>query len=346
MTALTLHLRFPIVSIQLLTLVAVAAWCGSSPVLAQDGTKGTDAAGAYDVKAAAVIAARPGENAKPQPASSAPTAGAKPKSKGGKNQRTLRKGPSASQSSSSEFAYSVDRNFPQGSPPRGQEYVRIGVTIWRLSPGECPIQDCPVPTGNKSLVDTATRIEDDSPLSTGERVRLGLESLSHSAYVYIIDREQFADGTLGDAYLIFPTRNINGGNNWAQPGLHIQLPRADGCFCVKSRNPQKVLVADNLIVIVSPSPLLALNELGEKEIRLPSKLAGYLRQSEQATTYRGSLKGGGGLMQTPQEARVGTKGLFDTAPVLTRSDLPPQNFYQGTIAAGSAAVFKLSLRYQ
>lgn len=248
--------------------------------------------------------------------------------------------------SSHQYVYIVDKSFPEGPPPSGREYVRIGVTIWRLSPGQCPIQNCPLPAGNgKGLVDTATRIEDNSPLSTGERVRLGLESLSHGGFVYIIDREQFADGTLGDAYLLFPTRNINDGKHWAQPGLQIQLPRADGCFCVKSRNPQKLLVADNLIVIVSPTQLLGLSETGEKEIPVPAKLASYVRLAEQARTYRGSLQGGGGLAQTPQEVRAGAKGLFDTQPVLTQSDLPPQNFYQSVIPLGASAVFTFSLRY-
>jgi hypothetical protein len=342
------HVRPPLRFVRLLMLVAFAAWCGQSNLLAQDGTKGTDPSGAYNVNAAGVIAGRPGEKANPEPASSSSSSGATPKSKSGKKPR---KGPPnnatpASQLTSSGFAYSVDKTFPQGAPPRGHEYVRIGVTIWRLSPTECPIADCPLPTGSsKSLVDTATRIEDNSPLSTGERVRLALESLSHSAFIYIVDREQFADGTLGNAYLIFPTRNINGGKNWAQPGLQIQLPRADGCFCVKSRNPQKDLVADRLIVIVSPTQLLGSDEIGEREILMPTKLAGLVKLAEQARTYRGSLQGGGGLTQTPQEVRAGSKGLFDTAPVLTRSDLPPQNFYQSSTPKGSSAVFSFSLRY-
>ena len=332
-----LHPQLPVI-LGLLAIAAIAAWSVDEPgALAQQGSKGTDAAGAYDLKASAVIAGRPDV----EPASAAPSAGTKQKLKGGGTQRAKsrkgRPGPNmrANELGSSDFAYSVDKNFPQGPPPPGQEYVRIGVTIWRFSPSQCPLEDCPTPTANsKSLVDTATRIEDNLPLSTGERVRLGIESLSRSAFIYVIDREQFADGTLGDAYLIFPTRNINGGKNVAQPGLQVQLPRADGCFCVKSRNPQKPLVADQLVVVVSPLSLL------------PPKLAGYVRRAEQTITYRGSLQGGRALKQTPQEAQAGTKGLFDTASVLTRNDLPPQNFYQSTVSVGEAAVFRLSLRYK
>jgi hypothetical protein len=197
------------------------------------------------------------------------------------------------------------------------------------------------------LIDTAggTRVDDNAMLSTGERVRLGLESLSRDGFVYVIDREQFADGTFGDPYLIFPTRSIHNGSNYARPGLQIQLPRAEGCFCVKSRNAQKVLVADNLIVIVASQPLLSAEEIGVREIALPAKLISHVSRADKERAYRGALKDGVGLAQTPAELSAGTKGLFDTEPALTQNDLPPQNFYQSLVARGSAAVFSLYLRY-
>jgi hypothetical protein len=243
--------------------------------------------------------------------------------------------------------YTVDKNFPVGPPPRDQEYVRIGVTIWRFSPTQCAIPNCPLPAGDKGLVDTAAegRVDDSAPLSTGERVRLGLESLSHDGFVYVIDREQYADGTFGEPYLIFPTKNIHNGSNYARPGLQIQLPRADGCFCVKSRSQQRILAADNLIVIVSPQQLLSPDEIGAKEIPLPAKLAAYVSRADRERVHRGTLKDGAGLARSASEQAAGTKGLFDTEPVLTQNDLPPQNVYQSSVARGAAAVFSLYLRY-
>jgi hypothetical protein len=243
--------------------------------------------------------------------------------------------------------YAVDKNFPVGPPANDKEYVRLGVTIWRFSPTQCAIPDCPMPVeGTRGLIDTAgTRVDDNVAFSTGERVRIGLESLSHEGFIYVIDREQFADGTFGDPYLIFPTKRIHNGNNYARPGLQIQLPRAEGCFCVKSRNPQRVLVSDNLIVIVSPQPLLAPEDIPVKEIALPIKLATYISRVEKERAYRGTLQGGAGLSQTVAEVSAGTRGLFDTEPVLTQNDLPPQNFYQSLVSRGSVAVFSVSLHY-
>jgi hypothetical protein len=243
--------------------------------------------------------------------------------------------------------YTLDKNFPVGPPPRDQEYVRIGVTIWRFSPSQCAIPNCPLLTGEKGLIDTAAgaRVDDSAALSTGERVRLGLESLSHDGFVYVIDREQYADGTFGEPYLIFPTKNIHNGSNYARPGLQIQLPRAEGCFCVKSRSLQRVLAADNLIVIVSPQPLLSPEEIGTKEIPLPARLAVYVSRAAREQVHHGTLKDGVGLEHSAPEKAAGTKGLFDTEPVLTQSDLPPQNVYQSLVTRGSAAVFSLYLRY-
>lgn len=256
-------------------------------------------------------------------------------------------GPNQPRPGPRSHVYTVDKNFPVEPPPRDQEYVRIGVTIWRFSPSQCAIPNCPLPTGEKGLVDTAggTRIDDSAALSTGERVRLGLESLSHDGFVYVIDREQYADGTFGDAYLIFPTKNIQNGSNYARPGLQIQLPRAEGCFCVKSRSQQRVLTADNLIVIVSQRPLLTPDEIGTRESPLPAKLAGYVSRAGKERMHRGTLKDGAGLARTATEQAAGTKGLFDTEPVLTQSDLPPQNVYQSLVPRGSTAVFSLYLRY-
>jgi hypothetical protein len=257
--------------------------------------------------------------------------------------------PTKTRETAPSFVYIVDKDFPDGPPPRNYEYVRMGMTIWRLSPTQCPIPDCPLPKkiadSSKGLVDTATRIDDNARLNNGERVRLGLESLAQSGYVYIIDREQFDDGSMGEGVLILPTKKIESGKNWAQPGQQIHLPRADGCFCVKARNSQRVLVADVLTVILSRTPLLRPEEIGTDAIPVPVGLISLLARADKQRTFRGFLNGGNGLAQTAQEQSAGAKGLFDTAPVLTQNDLPPQTLYQSLVPIGEVAVFNFSLQY-
>jgi hypothetical protein len=327
-----------------LSIALILIWGAAAANLAQEGSK--------SIKSEEYLAKRPtdtpagglaGSSAN-SPTTKRPAAGTS--GAGGRE----RSGASArNKPASGSFVYIVDKSFPEGPPPRNYEYVRIGVTIWRLSPSQCPIQNCPVPNsaadGSKGLIDTATRIEDNVPLNNGERVRIGLESLSHRGYVYIIDREKFADGSLGEGYLIFPSTKIDGGKNWALPGLQIHLPRADGCFCVKSRNTQRVLVADVLTVILSPTPLLSAREIGVDAVPIPVSLGVFLDRGDKEKTFRAILRDGRGLAQSSAEQNAGTKGLLDTEPVLTQSDLPPQTFYQSIVPIGKAAVFNFSIRY-
>jgi len=320
-------------------LVAVIMVAGNS-LVAQEGSK--------SIKSEEYLAKRPADTAGGAAGSSANSQTAKRPLPAGRGNARDRSG-SPAKTDPGSFAYIVDKSFPEGLPPRNYEYVRLGVTLWRLSPSQCPIQNCPLPNpsaeSSKGLVDTATRIEDNVPLNNGERVRIGLESLSHSGYLYIIDREQFADGSLGEGFLIFPTGKIDNGKNWAVPGRQIHLPRADGCFCVKSRNLQKTLIADVLTVILSPTPLLQPRDIPADAISLPVGLAAFLERATKEKTFRAMLQGGGGLPQSTGEQTAGAKGLLDTEPVLTQSDLPPQTFYQSMVTTGKAAVFNFSKRY-
>ncbi len=321
-----------------LTVLACAIW-GISP--AQEGSK--------SIKSEEYLTKRPAE---------APGGGklessaVTPSGQVGKRNTKARQQPGNSAGASKKpgsFVYLVEKDFPEGVPPRDFEYVRIGVTIWKLSPAQCPIQNCPLPAASgastRGLVDTAARVEEDAPLNNGERVRLALESLSHSGYIYVIDREQFSDGSLGEAFMIFPTRKIDSGRNWAVPGLQIHLPRANGCFCVKSRNLQKTLTADLLTVILSSTPLVAAQDVGADAIPLPDSLISFINRAEKIKTFRAVLRGGEGLAESAREQNAGAKGLFDTEPVLTQADLPPQTFYQGLVAKGKPALFTFSLRY-
>src|SRR5258708_32887195 len=115
--------------------------------------------------------------------------------------------------------------------------------------------------------------------------------------------------------MIFPTRKIAVGKNWAEAGQQIHLPRAGGCFCVKSRNTQKVLVADVLTVILSPNPLLAAEEIGADAIPVPVILISFLGRADKEKMFRASLPGASGLAQPAPEQTARATGLFDTEPV-------------------------------
>src|SRR5437867_180490 len=74
---------------------------------------------------------------------------------------------------------------------------------------------------------TPERIEEDTPLNPGDKVRLSIESLSRAGYLYVIDRAQYADGTLGEPLLIFPTLRTSNKNR-VKPGRLIYIPSVKG----------------------------------------------------------------------------------------------------------------------
>ena len=89
----------------------------------------------------------------------------------------------------------------------------VGVTIWRLRPANR------ADSGERLIVhdDKATmewlpeRISPATKLAQGDRLRIAVEAV-RGGYLYVINREQYADGTLGDPYLIFPTTRTAGGD--------------------------------------------------------------------------------------------------------------------------------------
>src|SRR5262249_30554823 len=90
----------------------------------------------------------------------------------------------------------------------------IGLTIWRLRDTRAAdnqesrllLED----ESSKETEWTPERVEVDIMFAAGDLVRLGIES-PRDGYLYVVDREQYADGTASDPYLIFPSlRNRRG----------------------------------------------------------------------------------------------------------------------------------------
>ncbi|HEX8290125.1 MAG TPA: hypothetical protein VF570_00135, partial [Pyrinomonadaceae bacterium] len=101
----------------------------------------------------------------------------------------------------------------------------VGVTIWRLRPskdadeGERLI----VHEGSDAAAWIPERVPGNAGLVEGDRVRLSIEA-ARTGYLYVIDREQYADGTLGEPYLIFPTTRTLGGDNRVKAGRLVDIP--------------------------------------------------------------------------------------------------------------------------
>lgn len=323
------------------TLSGMAALC-PSVVLGQEGAKGTPPTGAYEVDAAKVTATRPA--AKPQPKTNTGTkanVGAKPSVSPKPDAANERK----------RFYRTDDPNFLVGTPLQGMRYVQIGVTIWRARPVEARDGD-----------DTAKEIFDGQELAferiegyitNGEKFYLGIESLTSGflpdigPYLYVINREQYADGKFGRARLIFPTLLTYGGKNLVKPGLPIVLPRAKGDpFIVKRSSSAQV--AETFTVILSPWEFQLPKPLGNKAMVLPAELVADWEKQYGGQMHRASLRDGVGQTKTKREQSVGNREIVDSAEnsadPLTQADPLPQTVFRGAVRIGSPAIVTLTLQ--
>ena len=89
-------------------------------------------------------------------------------------------------------------------------------------------------------------------------LRLSIE-LPRTGYLYVIDREQYADGTMSEPYLIFPT-DLTSGENRVTAGRVVEIPNQSddhAYFEVHSLREagQSPQIAEALTVLVMPAPL-------------------------------------------------------------------------------------------
>jgi hypothetical protein len=218
----------------------------------------------------------------------------------------------------------------------------IGVTLWRLRAAQpADNKDARIleHQSTRSSEWTAERIEADARISEGERVRVSIESPS-SGYLYVIDREQHADGTVGDAYLIFPTARTRGGNNSVVAGRVIEFPAQEDnppYFTLTRSRPEHV--GEALILIVSPQPLADL-PVSSESIKVASEKLAQWERDWGGRAEQFELEGGAGLPYTKAEKSAGGDG----SRMLTQGDPLPQTILRMNAKPGSAVLVKVLLR--
>lgn len=145
------------------------------------------------------------------------------------------------------------------TPPRRQESI-VGLTLWRMRPAQSSDQvkfrglvhesDKP----DDDAVWTAERASMETPIAVAEYLRLSIES-ARKGYLYVIDRDVYADGTMSAPSLVFPTKRLLGGDNRVEPGIPIEIPGGDDrppVFRVKKTRDDQVSVRLTLIVSTEP----------------------------------------------------------------------------------------------
>jgi hypothetical protein len=219
----------------------------------------------------------------------------------------------------------------------------IGVTLWRLRrsrSGDAPAVRMLVhePETGKDEDWTPERCEAKTPLHAGQKVRISIES-ARAGYLYVVDREQYADGSFGDAQLIFPTRLTRHGNNKVQAGQVVDIPgTGEGALRVQRSRPDQV--GEELTILVSPKPIDGL-PIGWKPLPVTKEqLAGW-KQNWGTAMKQLEDPGEAGKAYTPAE-----KDAAETGAPLTDADPLPQTLFQLKSGPSSPLLVTVALRIE
>lgn len=235
-----------------------------------------------------------------------------------------------------------------GSPSRASRpgaNEQLGITVWRLRPSK---QDdggarLLVMENSQSSQWTPERIEVDTPLAVGDRVRISVES-PRAGYLYVIDREQYADGSFGDPYLIFPTIRTRGGDNRVRPGKLIDIPAQEdnpSYFTLVPSPSRSDQVAEVLSFIVTPTPLANL-PISDTPLKLSKADIAKWEQMWSSEVERFEMNGGAGRAWTNEEKAAGATAA---TRLLTQEEPAPQTVYRVASKNKSAVLVTVPLRY-
>ena len=217
----------------------------------------------------------------------------------------------------------------------------VGLTIWnmrRSKPEDTREIRAMIheETGDVEL--TPERISVDSPLKEKQRVRISVES-AEEGYLYIIDRDHYADGSKSPAHLIFPTKRTRGGNAKVKPGMVVEIPGPEdkpAHFTITRTRADQV--SETLTILVSPKPIPGL-EITENRQQLSDTQVAAWEKQWQAKTLKLEAKGQEGKAYTVAEKQAASGGKL-----LTGTDPVPQTMYQVENKAGEPILLQVPLR--
>lgn len=217
----------------------------------------------------------------------------------------------------------------------------IGITLWRLRLATASEEqkDARIlirKTGGSGKL-TPERVASSASFNESELVRLSVES-PRDGFLYVIDREVYADGKLGDPYLIFPTRTTRGGDNTLTAGKVIDVPAlSDQIPYFTLTRSRQDHTTEMLTLIVSPAKLdLPLNDepvkLSAAQFAQWEKQWGGKVEAREASQHAGST-----WTAEEREAAEGSRKLKHGDPL-------PQTIYKVAVKSGAAMLLNIPLR--
>jgi hypothetical protein len=235
-------------------------------------------------------------------------------------------------------AFRLSRSDGRPKAARAAE-TYVGLTVWRLRAADA---ESGKPGDPRFAADggewLAERVETDASLTPGERLRLGIES-ARRGYLYVLDSEEYADGTRGEPRLIFPTTRTRGGDNWIVPGRLVEIPDGSDTppyFSVaRSRSDH---VADVLTILVAPRPLPGVRPTREAR-PVAKQLLETWERTYGAPAARLELPAGAGRSYTTAEHAAASSRTRR----LTHDDPVPQTLFRVSAPARGGLLLHVTL---
>jgi hypothetical protein len=214
----------------------------------------------------------------------------------------------------------------------------VGVTIWRLRPaGRADSGERIIVHDDNAKEYVPERISQNTRLNAGDRVRISVEAAGNG-YLYVIDRELYADGTLGEPYLIFPTTRTLNGDNQVSVGKLAEIPAQEDSppfFTIRKSRPDQV--AEMVSVLVTPTPLEDV-QITDKAQKLTEAQVAKWEKSWSDSVGRLEMETVGQTWTREEKDAAGTRALTASAP-------PPQMlFYRPKSNEGIFVKLRLSYR--
>jgi hypothetical protein len=183
-------------------------------------------------------------------------------------------------------------------------------------------------------------VEAGRPLRIGEKIRISFES-QQAGYLYVINREQYADGRLGEPLLIFPTTRTRNGDNQVAAGRLIEIPaQEDRLNFFTMRRGRMDQTGEQLIALITPQPLTELT-IGAEPLKLTDELVTKWERLWGATAAMFERANVGAKTWTRGEREAGA----DATRRLTQDEPGPQTIFRVAAGPDEPRLIKLTLRY-
>lgn len=233
------------------------------------------------------------------------------------------------------------KTIPKGTVVT-EEWGRLGVTFWRGEPdtkaADGETARLLVQKNGRPQSLTPVRMAADTVFSAGDMVRLSIES-PRAGYLYIIDREVLDDGSLGEPYMIFPTKSARGGENYVKPGQVVDIPGPEDAQPFFELEPKdKRWRGELLTIIVSPTKLTGITVPPSPAPIAPALVKAWEEKYlNEAVEFEQEGTAGKAYTKSEKEAAAGTTRQ------LTQKDPYPQTMYKVKMKPREPMMINLNL---